>query len=74
MKRAADSAEPRMTEPQPRMPAATAPWIASGAAASVMRAAATEGTRPCSAIATSAASSTRRCSGEGSLPATSSQA
>ena len=72
--RAADSAEPRITEPQPRIPAATAPCIASGAAASVMRAAATDGTRPCSAIATSVASSMRRCAGEGSKPVTRSQA
>ena len=33
----ADCALPRMTDPQPRMPAATAPCSASGAAASVMR-------------------------------------
>ena len=74
MKRAADSAEPRITEPQPSRPAATAPWMASGAAASVMRAAATEGTSPCSAIATSVASRIRRCAGVGSLPVTRSQA
>ena len=74
MKRAADSAEPRMTEPQPRIPAATAPWTASGAAASVIRLATTDGTSPCSAIATSAASRIRRCAGVGSLPVTRSQA
>ena len=55
------------------MPAATAPCSASGAAASVMRLACTLGTRPCSAIATSVASSTRRCAGVGNAPVISSQ-
>ena len=64
---------PRITEPQPRIPAATAPCSASGAAASVMRLACTLGTSPCSAIATSVASSTRRCASFGMLPVTSSQ-
>ncbi len=64
---AAASAEPRITEPQPRIPAATAPCSASGAAASVMRLACTLGTRPCSAMATSVASSTRRCAAVGML-------
>ena len=40
-------------------PAATAPCSASGAAASVMRAACTEGTRPCSAKDTMVASAMR---------------
>ena len=69
----AASDEPSTTEPQPRMPAATAPCSASGAAARVMRDACTLGTRPCSAMATSVASSTRRCAAEGSAPVTSSQ-
>src|SRR5262249_2444215 len=60
-----------MTEPQPRMPAATAPWNASGAAAMVMRAAGPLGTSPCSAIATRVASSTRRCASFGLRPVTS---
>jgi hypothetical protein len=67
-KRPALSAAPRITEPQPRMPAATAPCSASGAAAYVIRLACTDGTRPCSAIATSVASSTRRCAGDGTSP------
>ena len=71
--RPAVSDAPRITEPQPRMPAATAPWRASGAAASVMRLACTLGTRPCSAIATSVASSTRLAIGLGRWPVTSSQ-
>ena len=62
-----------MTEPQPSRPAATAPCSASGAAASVMRAACTLGTSPCSAIATSVASSMRRCASVGMEPAISSQ-
>ena len=62
-KRPAASEDPSTTEPQPRIPAATAPCSASGAAASVMRAACTLGTRPCSAIATRVASRTRRCAG-----------
>jgi len=61
-----------MTEPHPRMPAATAPCSASGAAASVMRLAATLGTSPCSAIATSVASSTRRWAAPGICPVISS--
>ncbi len=53
------------------MPAATAPCIASGAAAKVMRAACTLGTRPCSAIATSVALSTAAWPGVGSWPVSS---
>ena len=66
--RPAVSEEPSTTEPQPSTPAATAPCIASGAAAKVMRAACTLGTRPCSAIATSVALSTAASPAEGSRP------
>src|SRR5437879_2389683 len=69
----AASEEPSTTEPQPRSPAATAPCSASGPAARVMRAACTLGTIPCSAIATSVASRTRRCAAEGSAAVSSSQ-
>jgi hypothetical protein len=69
----AASADPSTTDPQPRMPAATAPCRASGAAARVIRAAWTLGTSPCSAIATSVASSTRSWGAEGSEPVRSSQ-
>src|SRR6266699_184151 len=69
----AASEEPSTTEPQPRSPAATAPCSASGPAARVMRAACTLGTIPCSAIATSVASRTRRCAAEGCAPVSSSQ-
>src|SRR5687767_2325702 len=72
-KRPAVSEAPRITLPQPRMPAATAPCSASGAAASVMRAACTLGTKPCSAIATSVASSTASCAAFGCWPVSSSQ-
>jgi hypothetical protein len=43
---------PATTLPMPRSPAAIAPCQASGAAASVIRAACTDGTSPCSAMAT----------------------
>ena len=62
---------PRITEPQPRMPAATAPCSASGAAANVMRAACTLGTMPWSAIATSVALSTVASARVGRLPVSS---
>ena len=55
-----------------RMPIATAPWIASGAAASVMRLACTLGISPCSAMATSVAVSTRLAIALGRWPVTSS--
>ncbi len=51
-RRAHTSAVPRMTGPQPRIPAATAPCSDSGSAASVMRAATLVGIIPCSAMAT----------------------
>ena len=50
--RAHASAVPRTTGPQPRIPAATAPWSEPGSAASVIRAATLVGIIPCSAIAT----------------------
>ena len=50
-----------------------APCQASGAAASVMRAAWTLGTNPCSAIATRQALATSRCKAVGLSPSTSSQ-
>jgi hypothetical protein len=62
-----------MTEPTPSRPAAIPPCQASGAAASVMRAACTLGTKPCSAIATSAASVKKRCSSFGIAPVTRNQ-
>ena len=55
------------TEPQPSRPAATAPWSDSGAAESVIRAAWTLGTRPCSAIA-QARSVMRRSRSSGARP------
>ena len=54
--RAHSSAVPRMTGPQPRIPAATAPCSDPGSAASVIRAATFVGIIPCSAIATSSRS------------------
>ena len=54
--RAHSSAVPRITGPQPRIPAATAPCSESGSAASVIRAATFVGIIPCSAIATSSRS------------------
>ncbi len=69
--RPAVSDAPSTTEPQPRMPAATAPCSASGAAANVMRAACTLGTRPCSAIATSVAFSTAAWPALGNCPVSS---
>ena len=56
-----------MTGPQPRMPAATAPWSEPGSAASVIRAATFVGIIPCSAIETSSTSRKKRCSSVGSL-------
>jgi hypothetical protein len=53
---AAVSDDPATTLPMPRSPAAMAPCQASGPAARVMRAACTEGTSPCSAMATRQAS------------------
>ena len=53
---------PRITGPQPRMPAATAPCSEPGSAASVIRAATLVGIIPCSAIATSSRSRKKRCS------------
>ncbi len=50
------SAVPRITGPQPRIPAATAPCSDPGSAASVIRAATFVGIIPCSAIATSSRS------------------
>ena len=64
--RAHSSAVPRMTGPQPRMPAATAPWSEPGSAASVIRAATLVGIIPCSAIATSSRSRKKRWSSVGS--------
>ena len=54
--RAHASDVPRMTGPQPRIPAATAPCSDPGSAASVIRAATLVGIIPCSAIATSSRS------------------
>ena len=54
--RAHSSAVPRITGPQPRIPAATAPCSEPGSAASVIRAATLVGIIPCSAIATSSRS------------------
>ena len=50
--RAHTSVVPSTTGPQPRIPAATAPWSEPGSAASVIRAATFVGIIPCSAIAT----------------------
>ncbi len=61
---------PATTLPMPSSPAATAPCQASGAAASVIRAACTLGTSPCSAIATITASVKKRCSAFGIFPVT----
>src|SRR3954471_3089433 len=62
------SAVPRMTGPQPRMPAATAPCSEPGSAASVIRAATLVGIIPCSAMATSSRSRKKRCCSVGSPP------
>ena len=69
--RAHSSAVPRMTGPQPRIPAATAPWSDPGSAASVIRAATFVGIIPCSAIATSSRSRKKRWSSVGSSPVSS---
>ena len=68
--RAQASAVPRMTGPQPRMPAATAPCSELGAASSVMRATCAVGVSPCSAMATSSRSRKKRCASVGSRPVT----
>jgi hypothetical protein len=65
---AAYSVAPRITEPQPSRPAATAPCSDSGAADSVIRAACTLGTSPCSAIETRHASVMRRSRTSGARP------
>ena len=69
--RAHSSAVPRITGPQPRIPAATAPCSEPGSAASVIRAATFVGIIPCSAIATSSRSRKKRCSSVGSSPVSS---
>src|SRR3954469_14402438 len=69
--RAHSSDVPRRTGPQPRMPAATAPWSEPGSAASVIRAATFVGIIPCSAIATSSRSRKYRWSSVGSAPVSS---
>ena len=69
--RAHASAVPRITGPQPRIPAATAPCSDSGSAESVIRAATLVGIIPCSAIATSSRSRKKRCSSVGSSPVSS---
>ncbi len=69
--RAHASDVPRMTGPQPRIPAATAPCSDPGSAASVMRAATLVGIIPCSAIATSSRSRKKRWSSVGSRPVSS---
>ena len=69
--RAHASAVPRITGPQPRIPAATAPCSDSGSADSVIRAATLVGIIPCSAIATSSRSRKKRWSSVGSSPVSS---
>ena len=69
--RAHSSEVPRITGPQPRIPAATAPCSESGSAASVIRAATFVGISPCSAIETSSRSRKKRCSSVGSSPVSS---
>ena len=69
--RAHSSAVPRITGPQPRMPAATAPCSDPGSAASVIRAATLVGIIPCSAMATSSRSRKNRCCSVGSSPVSS---
>ena len=69
--RAHASAVPRITGPQPRIPAATAPCSDPGSAASVIRAATFVGIIPCSAIATSSRSRKKRWSSVGSRPVSS---
>src|SRR5215217_5381396 len=68
---AQSSAVPKITGPQPRMPAATAPWRLPGSAASVIRAATLVGIIPCSASEISSRSRKSRWSSVGSSPVSS---